>query len=584
MRDFPEQGRRIIVFRVIATAPVGASQNQDEGLLGESPEGFQEIRVNIDTTVPPTSREFDQQNKRNVEVIALFLRNIRRIVAADENADSRLRSQLPQVALDLCRKLFDVVQAKQTESYLEVERGREERAIAEERYLERNLKDVFTVQTFSWYGLSFLEDGQYRFSPRVNVLLGKNGYGKTVLLRALVALLQRDPEHSNLLTKETKADGLRLVVDVTRNGRAETIKRDATYFLDAVGKIPMLAIPDSRFINRTQVTVAGSALASEPLERSGARNFLTQEPYENVIQDLLTQLGLDYVESISSDEKQRFDRPIFRLVEKVVADLTDDKDFRFAEIRRVETRFQIMVYTAGATKDPIPIQCASQGTLSIVAMFGLIYSFLRSLRRGIDEKDVFNANGIVLIDEIDAHLHPSWQQKLLLTLTKTFSNVQFIVSAHSPFIVAGCDQGEVSVLRRNLQTGAFFLETLPEDFLGATSRELYPRVFEIDDVDRLYLKYLPEAQVPSDDKAREIEALERKPSRSPEEEQQLATLIREARLVERAEKASEERLKTDRKDAAIARLESELELLRSRLQEQEAMAEKGQKFADKQQV
>jgi hypothetical protein len=34
MRDFPEQGRRIIVFRVIATAPVGASQNQDEGLLG----------------------------------------------------------------------------------------------------------------------------------------------------------------------------------------------------------------------------------------------------------------------------------------------------------------------------------------------------------------------------------------------------------------------------------------------------------------------------------------------------------------------------------------------------------------------
>ena len=85
-------------------------------------------------------------------------------------------------------------------------------------------------------------------------------------------------------------------------------------------------------------------------------------------------------------------------MERVVADLTDDKDFRFAEIRRIETRFQIMVYTAGATKDPIPIQSASQGTLSIVAMFGLIYCFLRSLRRGIDEKDVFNASGIVLIE------------------------------------------------------------------------------------------------------------------------------------------------------------------------------------------
>jgi len=65
-------------------------------------------------------------------------------------------------------------------------------AITEERYLERNLKDVFIVQSFSWYGLSFLEDGQYIFSPRVNVLLEKDGYGKTVLLRALVALLQRN--------------------------------------------------------------------------------------------------------------------------------------------------------------------------------------------------------------------------------------------------------------------------------------------------------------------------------------------------------------------------------------------------------
>jgi len=144
------------------------------------------------------------------------------------------------------------------------------------------LNRIGTVQTFSWYGLSFLKDGQYRFSPRVNVLLGKNGYGKTVLLRALVALLQRDTEHSNLLTRETKADGLRLVVDVTRNGRTETIRRDATYFLDAVGKIPLLAIPDSRFINRTQLTVAGSALASEPLEQSGARNFLAQEPMKTL--------------------------------------------------------------------------------------------------------------------------------------------------------------------------------------------------------------------------------------------------------------------------------------------------------------
>jgi len=145
MRDFPDQDRRIIIFKVFAAAPVGGSQNQDE--RGKSLEGFHEIRVNIDTTVPPASQEFEQQNKRNTEVISLFLREILRIVTADEYGESRFSLELPRLALDLCRKLFDVMQAKQTESHREVERGREERAIAEERYLERNLKDVFIVQT-----------------------------------------------------------------------------------------------------------------------------------------------------------------------------------------------------------------------------------------------------------------------------------------------------------------------------------------------------------------------------------------------------------------------------------------------------
>src|SRR5437879_13772092 len=45
-------------------------------------------------------------------------------------------------------------------------------------------------------------------------------------------------------------------------------------------------------------------------------------------------------------------------------------------------------------------------------------------------------------------LHPSWQQKILGMLTNKFPNVQFIVAAHSPVIVAGCDRSEVSVLRK----------------------------------------------------------------------------------------------------------------------------------------
>lgn len=45
--------------------------------------------------------------------------------------------------------------------------------------------------------------------------------------------------------------------------------------------------------------------------------------------------------------------------------------------------------------------------------------------------------GIVLIDEVDLHLHPLWQRIILKQLNHTFPNIQFIVSTHSPIIVVG---------------------------------------------------------------------------------------------------------------------------------------------------
>jgi hypothetical protein len=49
--------------------------------------------------------------------------------------------------------------------------------------------------------------------------------------------------------------------------------------------------------------------------------------------------------------------------------------------------------------------------------------------------------GVVLIDEIDAHLHPSWQQWIGPWLKAHFPNVQFIVSTHSPFVCQAADEG-----------------------------------------------------------------------------------------------------------------------------------------------
>lgn len=63
------------------------------------------------------------------------------------------------------------------------------------------------------------------------------------------------------------------------------------------------------------------------------------------------------------------------------------------------------------------------------------------------EKDVLQKTpGIILIDEIDLHLHPEWQQKILNELTSLFPNVQFFVSSHAPAVINSVKDDNVQIL------------------------------------------------------------------------------------------------------------------------------------------
>ncbi len=57
-----------------------------------------------------------------------------------------------------------------------------------------------------------------------------------------------------------------------------------------------------------------------------------------------------------------------------------------------------------------------------------------------------DCTGIVLIDEIDMHLHPKWQQKVMSVLNKTFPNIQFIVASHSPQVLSQVRRESVRIL------------------------------------------------------------------------------------------------------------------------------------------
>ncbi|MCP4101707.1 MAG: AAA family ATPase [Lentisphaerae bacterium] len=61
-------------------------------------------------------------------------------------------------------------------------------------------------------------------------------------------------------------------------------------------------------------------------------------------------------------------------------------------------------------------------------------------------KNPLQGNGIVLIDEIELHLHPQWQREVIPGLVRTFPNLQFIVATHSPHVLSSMEKEEVFIL------------------------------------------------------------------------------------------------------------------------------------------
>ena len=72
----------------------------------------------------------------------------------------------------------------------------------------------------------------------------------------------------------------------------------------------------------------------------------------------------------------------------------------------------------------------------------------RMVERYPDSPNPLTEPAIVLVDEIDLHLHPDWQRRIIAHLTKYFPNTQFIVTAHSPLVVQSADEVNLVILKK----------------------------------------------------------------------------------------------------------------------------------------
>jgi energy-coupling factor transporter ATP-binding protein EcfA2 len=126
---------------------------------------------------------------------------------------------------------------------------------------------------------------------------------------------------------------------------------------------------------------------------------------------------------------------------------------------------------------------------------------------------------ILLIDEIENHLHPTWQRRVIPALLEHFHGLQIFATTHSPFVVAGLRAGQVHLLRRD-EYGVVTASTNSEDIVGWTADEI--------------LRVMMGVQDPTDDEtarnAAELRQLRNEgPGDTAEEEEQRQARMQELR-------------------------------------------------------
>jgi len=154
-------------------------------------------------------------------------------------------------------------------------------------------------------------------------------------------------------------------------------------------------------------------------------------------------LQTDYAALSSTSEDNQFTKRLI-LVKEILKNLLPDvDDIRIAsptnEIPRPTAEFHTHYGW-------VSLSNLSLGYRSVIAW--MVDLAARMLERYPESDDPLSEPAIVLVDEIDLHLHPKWQRTIMDFLTERFPNTQFIVTAHSPLVVQAAQNANIVLLRR----------------------------------------------------------------------------------------------------------------------------------------
>lgn len=131
---------------------------------------------------------------------------------------------------------------------------------------------------------------------------------------------------------------------------------------------------------------------------------------------------------------------LFNVVQSAITDVVEGATSINFEPEREE-----VVITLG-NEDAYPLDHLSDGQRTTLTLVGDLAIRAARLNPHLGERALSATPGVVLIDELDMHLHPMWQRHIVQDIKDVFESMQFFATTHSPFIIQTLDKGELLLL------------------------------------------------------------------------------------------------------------------------------------------
>lgn len=336
-----------------------------------------------------------------------------------------------------------------------------------------------TVEDTRCFGLAQtldLSDGEGR-PARWTILLGNNGTGKTTLLRMLTGFddVERtsfDGRVVSILRAFSFRREMATSLNFLRTGalKARCQARLAVGFLfvplesangvvssvityDAEGALQQITTPHWAVTGTREERADSKIYAYGASRRLGAAS-LAEKTDDDIVGSLFTDrfelrnaeewlLRLDYSASKPSKIQEQQKARLAQVCRLLVDLLPEVEKIRFTSPEAANPTPRAEFKTPDGW---VPLSGLGYGYQSLIAWVLDLAS--RMVERHPDSPNPLAEPAVVLVDEIDLHLHPTWQRTLIGFLTERFPNTQFIATAHSPLVAQAAEGANLAVLRR----------------------------------------------------------------------------------------------------------------------------------------